>query len=68
MDADRRHDHLPDLAPSKAWIIAVPLVAFLYVLSLGPAVLFRDSGLISQGTLLTVYAPIVWFTHFGPLN
>ena len=55
-------------APLRVWIIAVPSVAFLYVLSIGPAVLLRDSGMISQSTLLTVFAPILWLTHFGPFN
>jgi hypothetical protein len=68
MDAERGDERWQGFAPWRAWIIAVPSVALLYVLSIGPAVLLRDSGRISQGTLLTVYAPIVWLTHFGPFN
>ena len=40
--------------------IAVIMLAVIYVLSVGPAIWFRDHDFISQDTILVVYAPIGW--------
>jgi hypothetical protein len=46
-------------------VIAIALIAALlllvfYALSLGPAVMLRDLGIVSQTTIEWLYAPLVW--------
>jgi hypothetical protein len=40
----------------------------LYVLSAGPAVMLRDRGMISQDTILTIYAPLRLIQWLGPID
>jgi hypothetical protein len=52
----------------KVGAIVAPLVAAIYVLSVGPAAMLRDSGRISQDTFLLFYAPVALLTYFPPTN
>jgi hypothetical protein len=48
------------------WLVALLTVAALYLLSTGPAVLLRDSGVISRGTFFRIFAPVGWLYKAVP--
>src|SRR5262245_16418889 len=56
MDADHDQDSSPGMRPLSVWTIVAPLASALYLLSTGPAVALRNSGIISQATFLSLYA------------
>ena len=62
MDEERDDSGPTRVRPIKTWPIAVPLVVvpMVYVLSMGPAVLLRNRGFITQDSFLWFYAPVVW--------
>ena len=68
MDRQRDGDHARRLHTAQVFAIVAPLVAALYVLSVGPAVMLRDGGRISQDTFLLIYATFILLTYFSPTN
>ena len=48
------------------WLIAVLALVSLYLLSTGPAVWLRDSGLLSRETFFRLYAPVGWLYRHVP--
>lgn len=53
-------------------IVAVLLTALavlpsLYVLSVGPAAMLREMGVISQPDMMRIYFPLVWLSLHVPL-
>jgi hypothetical protein len=61
-------DRKDEKRSSAVWIIGTVVVLLIvlplfYALSLGPAVYFYETGIISEETLLTLYAPIHWLAH-----
>jgi hypothetical protein len=64
MDNERQSKSSPFAAILIVLLIALPT---LYFLSVGPAVCLRDHGMINQGTLLTVYAPVAWMDQNVPM-
>jgi len=45
----------------------VPLLIAGYLLSIGPAILLREAGLISPVTVSRVYAPVGWLEGRSPV-
>jgi len=68
MEREGQDDRSGSLHASKVLAVVVPLILALYALSIGPAVMLRDTGRISQDTFLLIYAPIVLLTYFAPTN
>jgi len=67
MDEEREKIRL-STAVARVWLILVPLVAvpLVYVLSMGPALMLNNRGVISDETISWTYAPIDWLSdHFG---
>jgi hypothetical protein len=60
MDDDREDN--PKVRPLRVWPIVLPLVVVpaLYVLSMGPAVMLRTHGVVTQEDFLWFYAPVIW--------
>src|SRR3954447_1872982 len=55
---------------SPVWTVVILLLLAsvpLYVLSTGPAIWLRDHGMVSQQTLVIVYAPIGWLNRNVPV-
>jgi hypothetical protein len=51
--------------PWLAIVIVLALLPALYVLSVGPANYLFETGVISEKTLLSVYAPIHWLAQYS---
>jgi hypothetical protein len=68
VDQNRDEHRSPGVRPLSVWLVVVPLTCMLYLLSTGPAVALRNSGIISQATFISIYAPIGWLTRFAPFN
>ena len=49
-------------------IVACVISLIFYAMSIGPAVMLRNSGVISQATFLWLYDPLGWLSHFAPFN
>ncbi len=49
------------------WAVMLFALVPLYVLSIGPAVRLRTRGIITHGTLVTVYFPISWLERKVPM-
>jgi hypothetical protein len=48
------------------WLISFFVMTSLYSLSVGPAALIRDHGMMTQQTFLRLYAPIGWLYEVVP--
>lgn len=55
-------------AGGLGWLLALPIIAVFYVLSIGPVVWVAEKTGIDQAPLRVVYLPVVWLHHETPLQ
>ncbi|QDU40574.1 hypothetical protein Mal4_49320 [Maioricimonas rarisocia] len=51
-----------------SWLLALPMIVILYVLSIGPVVCIAEKTGINQKPLRTFYMPVVWLHEETPLR
>jgi hypothetical protein len=63
---DEPADEKPSARSGLVWLIATLALFCIYVLSSGPAVVLRESGVITRDAFFRIYAPLAWLYHVVP--